>query len=149
MLGSAKKNVQEREGLGRSCGGFSTKIHAVCDALGNPLDLIITAGQAHDASQAIAMISRLKAEVLLADNGYDSDEIREAALLQDISPHRPTRKNRLEDRLYDKALYKERHEVECLFGFLKHFRRLFSRFDKTKKNFTACLHFIAALQWLK
>ena len=146
---NAKKNVQEREGLGRSCGGFSTKIHAVCDALGNPLDFIITAGQSHDASQAIALISGLKAEVLLADKGYDSDEIREAALHQEITPHIPPRKNRLEDRVYDKELYKERHKVECLFGFLKHFRRLFSRFDKTKKNFTAFLHFIAALQWLK
>ena len=76
---NAKKNVQEREGLGRSCGGFSTKIHAVCDALGNPFDFIITAGQAHDASQAITMISGLKAEVLLADKGYNSDEILEAA----------------------------------------------------------------------
>ena len=144
-----QKNDQEREGLGRSCGGFSTKIHAVCDALGNPLDFRITPGQVHDASQAIAIISGLKAEALLADKGYDSDTIRDYALLQKITPHIPPRKNRLKEHLYDKGLYKERHKVECLFGFLKHYRRLFARFDKTKKNFTAFLHFIAALQWIK
>ena len=146
---NTRKSKQDEEGLGRSCGGFSTKIHAVCDALGNPLDFIITAGQKHDASQAIAIISGLKAEGLLADKGYDSDAIREAARNCGMQAHIPPRKNRLEERLYDEELYKERHKVECLFGFLKHYRRLFSRFDKTKQNFTAFLHFAAALQWLK
>jgi transposase len=121
----------------------------VCDALGNPLEFIITAGQKHDASQAISIISDLKAEALLADKGYDSDEIRIAANNRGMIAHIPPRRNRLEKRLYDVDLYKERHKVECLFGFLKHYRRLFSRFDKSKQNFTAFLHFIAALQWLK
>ena len=145
----ACKSKQDEEGLGRSCGGFSTKIHAVCDALGNPLDFIITAGQKHDVTQAIPIISGLKAEGLLADKGYDSDALREFVKSCDMHAHIPPRKNRLGKILYDETLYKERHKVECLFGFLKHYRRLFSRFDKTKRNFTAFLHFIAALQWLK
>ena len=146
---NAQKKHQEQEGLGRSCGGFSCKIHAVCDALGNPLDFIVTPGQAHDAPQALPLIQHLKAHALLADKGYDSDDIRHAASKMSITPHIPPRKNRLEDRLYDPEIYKERHKFECLFGFLKHYRRLFARFDKTKKNFTAFLHFIAALQWIK
>jgi transposase len=143
------QSKQDEEGLGRSCGGFSTKIHAVCDALGNPLDFIVTAGQKHDASQAISIISRFEAEALLADKGYDSDEIRATAKQCGIIAHIPPRRNRLEERLYDTELYKERHKVECLFGFLKHYRRLFARFDKSKQNFTAFLNFVAALQWLK
>jgi transposase len=121
----------------------------VCDALGNPLDFIVTAGQVHDATQAISIISGLKAKALLADKGYDSDAIRAAARQCGICAHIPPRKNRLEVRGYDAALYKERHKVECLFGFLKHYRRLFARFDKSKQSFTAFLHFVAALQWLK
>ena len=60
-----KKNNQAREGLGRSCGGFSTKVYAVCDALGNPLRFIITPGQHHDSIQAIAIFSELQAGALL------------------------------------------------------------------------------------
>ncbi|MCB9965149.1 MAG: IS5 family transposase [Rhodospirillales bacterium] len=144
-----QKEFQEQEGLGRSCGGFSTKIHGLCDALGNPLDFIVTAGQRHDAPWAIPLIEGVKAENLLADKGYDSDDIRLFATENGIIPHIPPRKNREEERPYDKHLYKERHKIECLFGFLKHYRRLFARYDKLKRNFTAFLHFAAALQWLK
>jgi transposase len=121
----------------------------VCDALGNPLRFTITAGQRHDVSQAISIIDGVEAKVLLADKGYDSDDFRVFAENCGMRAHIPPRKNRLDERLYDKELYKERHKVECLFGFLKHYRRLFARFDKTKQNFSAFLHFIAALQWLK
>ena len=109
----------------------------------------MTAGQHHDASHAIELIQGLKAENLLADKGYDSDAIRDVATKNRIIPQIPPRKNRKEERTYDKHLYKERHQEECLFGFLKHYRRLFSRFDKLKRNFTAFLHFVAALQWPK
>ena len=121
----------------------------MCDALGNPLHFVITSGQKHDASQAISIISGFKAKVLLADKGYDSDEIRAAANHCGMAAHIPPRRNRLEERMHDADIYKERHKIECLFGFLKHYRRLFARFDKTKQNFTAFLHFIAAIQWLK
>ncbi|XVJ51627.1 MAG: IS5 family transposase [Vampirovibrio sp.] len=138
------KNEQGAEGLGRSCGGFSSKIHAVCDALGNPLDFIVSGGQVHDATQAIALISGLQANALLVD-----DASREFARNQEIEPHIPLRQNRVETRFYDKELYKERHKIECLFGLMTHCRRIFSRFDKTKRSFTAFLHFAAALHWLK
>jgi len=121
----------------------------LCDALGLPLRFVITAGQRHDVSQAISIVSGVKAQNLLADKGYDCDELRAFVESCGCQAHIPPRKNRLEERTYDEHLYKERHKVECLFGFLKHYRRLFARFDKTKQNFTAFLHFIAALQWLK
>ncbi len=109
----------------------------------------MTAGQQHDAPLAIPLIQDLTAEHLLADKGYDSDAIRDFATKKGMVPHIPPRANRKEERIYDKHLYKERHKIECLFGFLKHYRRLFARFDKLKRNFTAFLHFVAALQWLK
>ena len=61
----------------------------------------------------------------------------------------PPKKNRIIQREYDKELYKERHKPKCLFGFLKHYRRLFVRFEKLKSRLQAFLHFVAALQWLK
>lgn len=143
------KKKQHEEGLGRSCGGFSTKVHVVCDALGNPLDFMVTAGQVHDSTQALALVEGMPAQALLADKGYDSDEIREALSVEGRVAHIPPRKNRTEEQDYDKHLYKERHNIECLFGFLKHYRRLFSRFDKLKRNVTAFLHFTASLLWLK
>lgn len=121
----------------------------MCEALGLPIDFIVTPGQSHDAPQAIPLIKHLCAQNLLADKGYDSDEIRDFALKKSMTPHILTRSNRLKKRPCDGHLYKERHKIECLFGFLKHYRRIFSRFDKLKRNFTAFLHFVAALQWLK
>ena len=90
-----------------------------------------------------------QAENLLADRGYDSDNIRYFALQNNIIPHIPPRKNRLEERIYDKHIYKERHKIECLFGFMKHYRRIFSRFDKLKRNFLAFVYFVAVVQMLK
>ena len=121
----------------------------MCDALGNPLRFIITAGQRHHVSQGIEIITGIDAQAVLADKGYDCDELRAFADSHGMEPHIPPRKNRLEKRPYDEELYKERHKIECLFGFLKHYRRLFARFDKTKKNFNAFLHFVAAMQWIK
>lgn len=144
-----KHGSQEEQGLGRSKGGFSTKIHAVCDALGNPLRFIVTPGQRNDCTQAIVILKDLKAEHVLADKGYDTDEIITAIEKSGGIAVIPPKSNRKIKREYDIELYKERHKVECLFGFLKHYRRLFSRFEKIKTRFEAFLHLVAALQWLK
>jgi transposase len=122
----------------------------MCDALGNPIHFIITAGNRHDAPLAIPLLNAVSAaKFMLADKGYDSDAVRDFACSRGITPNIPSRANRLEERTYDKDLYKERYKIECMFGFLKHYRRLFARFDKLLKNFSAFLHFVAALQWLK
>lgn len=85
----------------------------------------------------------------MADKGYDADEIVAAIEESGSVAVIPSKSNRKTRRKYEKELYKERHKIECLFGFFKHFRRLFSRFDKMKKIFSGLLHFVAALQWLK
>jgi hypothetical protein len=82
MLGahacSAVKKDQKKEGLGRSCGGFSTKIHTVCDALENPLDFAITGGEMADCTQMCDLIKDMDFDAVLADKGYDTDEILQA-----------------------------------------------------------------------
>ena len=68
------------EALGRSVGGHSTKIHAVCDALGLPIRFVLSGGEVHDSKMARALIDGLAAEYLLADKGYDSRSLVAAAL---------------------------------------------------------------------
>jgi transposase len=113
------------------------------------LDFILTGGQVADCTQAVSLLTNQKYEAILADKGYDSDSIVEHATSKGAVAIIPPKKNRKVKRKYDRNLYKERHKIECLFGFLKHYRRLFSRFDKLASRFQAFLHFVAALQWLK
>jgi transposase len=137
------------QALGRSRGGFSSKIHLVVDGLGNPLDFILTAGQVNDITQAPALLQGHQAEYVIADKGYDSDAF--IALIEQMKaiPVIPAPKNRKEPRFYDVHIYKERHLVECCINKLKWFRRIFSRFDKLASHFRGFLSFAAALIWLR
>ena len=90
-----KSGDQEAQALGRSRGGFSTKIHIAVDALGNPLRLILTAGQRHDSPQAALLIAGYEPQVLIADKGYDSDPLIESVTAKGIVAVIPPKKNRL------------------------------------------------------
>jgi transposase len=141
----------EAEALGRSKGGFSTKIHAITDALGNPLDFILTAGQASDIGQAENLLALTPEGVgaLLRDKGYDSDAFIQALQDKGIEPVTPPRSNRLNPRQCDSSLYKERHLIECFFNKIKHYRRVFSRFEKLARNYVGFIRFVSALVWLR
>lgn len=144
-----KKGGQEKQALGRSRGGFSTKVHIAVDSLGNPLRFVLTGGQSHDAPQADNLIEGFEANALIAAKGYDSVDLIQKVQAKGIQVVIPPRKNRIEQREYDKHLYKERHQVECFIGKIKHYRRVFSRFDKLSKNYLGFLSFVSALIWLK
>ena len=140
---------QEEQGLGRSKGGFSTKIHAKVDALGNPLKFLITPGQRSDFTQASELIKGETDSYIIGDKGYDSDAVRAQVYAQECTPVIPGKSNRKVAIEYDKHIYKERHVVECFFSKLKQFRRTFSRFDKSNRNFVAFLSFVGAILWLR
>jgi len=137
------------QALGRSRGGFSTKIHVNVDALGNPLRFTLTGGQRHDITQAEALIEDYEFERVIADRSYDSDKFLLVITGKGAEAVIPPRKNRKESREYDKHLYKERHLVECFIGKIKHFRRIFSRYDKLAKRYLGFLSFASALIWLR
>ena len=147
--GLKKSGGQEQQALGRSRGGFSTKIHIAVDALGNPLRLLLTAGQRHDSPQAPALIEGYEPQALIADKGYDSDPLIASVTVRGIEAVIPPKKNRLVQREYDRHLYRERHLVECFIGKIKHYRRVFSRFEKLSKNYLGFLSFVSALIWLR
>ena len=139
----------EPQALGRSRGGFSTKIHIAVDALGNPVDLILTEGQAADNPLAEALIEGTTPGHAIADKAYDADGTIEAIERKGAKPVIPPKANRKHQRKCDFTLYKERHLVECFIGKIKHFRRAFSRFDKLSARSLSFLHFISVIIWLR
>ena len=148
--GALKKDDEPSEqALGRSRGGFSTKVHVNVDALGNPLRFTLTGGERHDITQAEALIEDYEFERVIADRSYDSDKFLLVISEKGAEAVIPPRKNRKESREYDKHLYKERHLVECFIGKIKHFRRIFSRYDKLAKRYLGFLSFASALIWLR
>ena len=148
-LGRQKNGGQADQALGRSRGGFSTKIHVTVDGLGNPLRLALTAGQRHDILKAHDMVVGLDFDALIADRGYAARVFVDALLAKGLEVVIPPKANAMLPRQYDTWRYRERHLVECFIGKLKHFRRVFSRFDKLARRYLSFLHLTCALIWLR
>jgi putative transposase len=121
--------------LGRSRGGFGTKIHAAVTPLGHPVALKLTGAEAADSPHLPDLIAGVEADAVLADKGYDSDANRAAIRRRGAEPCIPPRKNRKEPVAYDRHLYRERNVVERYFAGLKQHRRVATRFDKKAANF--------------
>lgn len=128
---------------------MSTKIHALCDALGNPLAFHLTPGQACDLDGADVLIDEIEADILLADKGYDADKrVIDRLDAAEIEPVIPPKSNRKEPRDYDRELYKARHLIENFFEKLKHYRAIATRYDKTATAFLGEIHLAASIIWL-
>ena len=140
-----KKDGNAKQALGRSKGGFTTKIHAMVDGLGNPLKFILTGGNRNEIIKAEELIENIKDTNVLADKAYDSDKFKNKIKEQGCQHTIPPRRNRKNQHEYDAHIYIERHLTECFFGKLKQFRRIFSRFDKIKHTFQAFIDFASTL----
>ncbi len=119
------------------------------DALGNPLRFLLTGGQRHDSTQAEALVADYEFDRLLADKSYDFDDFLQLIATHEAEAVIPPRANRTEQREYDKHWYKERHLVECFINKIKHYRRVFSRFEKLAKRYLGFLSFVGALILLR
>jgi len=86
---------------------------------------------------------------VLADKGYDLDKFVLLLKKRNSKAVNPSRIDRRIQRKIDLDLYKEQHLIECCIGKLKHFRRVFSRFDKLAKNYLSFVHFASTLVWLR
>src|SRR6202041_2641350 len=129
------KRGADAQGLGRSRGGLSTKIHAASDALGDPLRLIGTPGQRNDIAFAHELVEGFDAGAKIAETG--------AQIVI------PPKRNRKLQRAYDSDLYKERNIIERFFNKLKQFRRVATRYDKLLVNFMGFVKLAAIAIWLK
>ena len=129
---------------------MNTKLHAVTDAEGRPIRFFITAGQISDYTGAAALLDSLpKADWLLADRGYDADWFREALQGKGIKPCIPGRKSRLQPVKYDKRRYKRHNRIEIMFGRLKGWRRVATRYDRCPTVFFSAIALAATvIFWL-
>ena len=128
---------------------MTTKIHALGDALGNPIGFHLTGGQAHDLEGADVLLEMVEAKALLADRAYDA-EARVINRLQEkpCQPVIPPQSNRKLPRSYDKFLYQARHLIANFFAKLKQYRAIATRYDKTSRNFLGAIYLAASVIWL-
>lgn len=110
---------------------------------------MLTAGQRHDSTQAQALLEGFEFERLIADRGYAAQDFIDYLTLRGIEAVIPPHQRAKFLREYDTWLYRERHLVECLMNKIKHFRRVFSRFEKLDRSYLGFLHFVSALIWLR
>ena len=115
-----------------------------------PVRAIVTDGPRADCKEAIPLIEDLPCKVLLADRGYDTDEIIECAKNSGIQPIIPSKKNRKVQRTYDENLYKKRHLVKNAFLRLKpSWRGIATRYVKRLSSFVAFVHLACSMDWLR
>ncbi|WP_446740826.1 IS5 family transposase [Sphingomonas sp. CFBP 13728] len=136
--------------IGRTKGGMNTKLHAVTDAEGRPLSFFMTAGQVSDYTGAAALLDDLpKAQWMLGDRGYDADWYRDALQAKGITPCIPGRKSRIIPVKYDKRRYRSRSRIEIMFGRLKDWRRVATRYDRCPTVFFSAIALAATvIFWL-
>ena len=128
---------------------MTSKLHALCDARGNPLRFILTQGNVSDSTQAEALLKDIKASHVLGDKGYDSDAIVTCIEALGAGVVIPPKENRVVKRLCDFALYRERNLVERFFNKLKHYRAIATRFAKRKRNYMALVTLVSIMLWIK
>ncbi len=151
--------------LGRSRGGLTCKIHLLCDAQGHPLHFQLTAGQAHESTLLDDVLIGADEQLydrqgeaiawpvaLAGDKGYRADWIDRYLLELGIQPVIPSKTN--EDRnarpvVFDREVYRDRNIIERLIGWLKECRRIFSRLEKTAKNFGGMIKMAFIQRYLK
>ena len=146
-----KRGNQKQEALGRSRGGFSTKIHLRTNAKGDPLTFDVTGGEVHETQgfDALMALHDARPAKLLGDKGYDSDEIRNDLAKRGIEPVIPPRSNRTTPIQYDREAYKRRNLIERCVNRLKQFRRIATRYEKTARAYLSMLCIAATRLWIK
>jgi transposase len=147
-LGIGRKRGEQKQAVGRSRGGRNTKIHALADAKGRLIAILLTGGQAHDCPVAQRLIDRVEpAERMLGDKAYDSNELRDELDKRGTKSVIPNRTSRKCPFPFSKHLYKMRWRIESAFNRLKDFRRIATRYDKLARNYLASVCLVAALVW--
>ena len=136
--------------MGRSRGGLTSKIHAVVDANGLPVQLGLTPGEAHDNRLCPELLTGLQPQsMLLADRGYDADWIRALVNQQGAWANIPPKRNRKEPMCFSPYLYRARNLVERFFNKIKQCRRIATRYDKLAANYLAFIKLAAIRIWLR
>jgi transposase len=150
-LGSGRKRGAHQRALGRSRGGFSSKVHCLGDARGRPIAFHLTPGEAADckAYNTLIDLPEQAPDALLADKAYDTDAIRADLKERGIKPVIPPKSNRTATIRYSKRLYRQRNCIERVLGHLKINRAIATRYDQLADSFLGMLFIASARYWIK
>ena len=152
--------AQAREALGRSQGGFSTKVHLRAEGNGRPITVVLTGGERHEQIALEAVLDqgaiqrqgrgrpRLRPRRLAGDKGYSSPTARGRLRRRHIRPIIPSRKDQRRQPGFDREAYRQRNKIERLFNRLKQARRIATRYEKRGVNYLAMIHIGMILFWL-
>lgn len=152
--------AQAREALGRSQGGFSTKLHLRVEGNGRPIMAVLTGGERHEQVALEALLDggairrpgrgrpRLRPRRVAGDKGYSSPTARDRLRRRHIRPVIPSRSNQRRQPRFDRTAYRRRNLVERLINGLKGFRRIATRYEKRAANYLAMVHLGMLLLWL-
>ncbi len=153
--------AQAREALGRSQGGFSTKLHLRAEGNGRPITAVLTGGERHEQIALEALLDqgairrpgrgrpRLRPRCAAGDKGYSSPTARARLRRRHIRPVIPTRKDQPRQRNFDRQAYRLRNRVERLINRLKQARRIATRYEKRAENYLAMIHIGMTLLWMR
>ena len=142
-----KKNGPQA--IGKSRGGWTTKIHMVAADARTAITFALSPGNAHDAPEGRELLRDLGSfpgMPVIMDRAYEGNETRQLVLALDMVPVVPPKSNRVDPWRYDRALYKKRNEIGRLFRRLKGYRRIFSRFEKLDCLFLCFALIVEALR---
>ena len=150
MRGGRKRGA-ERNALGRSRGGFSSKINARTNADGLPISVVITPGQAHDVTAFPALMQEIDCnpQQMLGDKGYDSEAIRRDIEQRGGEAAIPSIASRKIQHAVEKAVYALRNRIERFFNRAKNSRRVATRYDKLIESFAAFVLLACIRIWIK
>ena len=137
----AKKSKAASEALGRSSGGWSSKIHCAVKGQGVPASLYLSEGQVHDSQYGPLLLENQRSKYVLGDRAYAGQKllahIASIGAEAVIPPHQRSK----ESRSYNRAIYKERNKIERFFNRIKHFRGIATRYCKR------AAYFLEAVKW--
>ena len=131
----------EDKAVGVSRGGKTTKLHAIVDGLGNPVEFLLSKGNDHDSAHAVELMGKVSitGSNILGDKAYGSAAIRAYITSKSATYTIPAKANDTNPWFCDWWTYKERHLVECFFQKIKWFRRVATRYDKLDSSFLASI----------
>jgi transposase len=151
----------DREALGRSRGGYSTKLHLRVEGGGRPMVILATAGQRHEALMLRRLMQggavkrpgrgrpRLRPDAVAGDKGYSFPSLRRYLRRRGIRAVIPSKSDQARQPGFDRAAYRERNQVERTINRLKQYRRVATRYEKRKVNYLAMVTIAAIVLWLE
>jgi transposase len=151
---------QAEQALGRSRGGFTTKIHLRAEGNGKPLVFVLSSGERHESRYLDWLIvlgkvkrsgpgrPRFRPKKLVGDKGYSYPSVRLKLQRRGITPVIPTKSNQEADDQFDRVLYRERNKVERAINRLKRFRRVATRYEKLACMYAGMVFLACILEWM-